>query len=82
MVRGGSWNNNQDNARAAVRNNNNPNNRNNNRGFRVVASAHVRLRLLRRPVAYGRWAVRAAPHHRVTASNRASRLRFAGCGEG
>jgi len=38
VVRGGSWNNNQDNARAAYRNNNNPNNRNNNIGFRVCAS--------------------------------------------
>ncbi|QQS49624.1 MAG: SUMF1/EgtB/PvdO family nonheme iron enzyme [Acidobacteriota bacterium] len=37
-LRGGSWNNNQDNARAVYRNNNNPNNRNNNIGFRVVLS--------------------------------------------
>ncbi|NDD65557.1 MAG: hypothetical protein EBZ36_16515 [Acidobacteria bacterium] len=36
LVRGGSWNNNQDNARAAYRNNNHPANRNNNNGFRVV----------------------------------------------
>ena len=36
VLRGGSWNNNQDNARAAYRNNNNPNNRNNNNGFRLV----------------------------------------------
>jgi hypothetical protein len=36
-VRGGSWNNNQNNARAAYRNNNHPANRNNNNGFRVVA---------------------------------------------
>jgi formylglycine-generating enzyme required for sulfatase activity len=35
-LRGGAWNNNQDNARAVYRNNNNPNNRNNNTGFRVV----------------------------------------------
>ena len=35
VVRGGSWNNNQNNARAAYRNRNNPNNRNNNIGFRV-----------------------------------------------
>jgi hypothetical protein len=35
-LRGGSWNNNQDNARAAYRNNNHPNNRNNNNGFRVA----------------------------------------------
>lgn len=36
MVRGGSWNNNQNNARAAYRNNNHPDNRNDNNGFRVV----------------------------------------------
>jgi hypothetical protein len=36
VLRGGSWNNNQDNARSAIRNRNNPNNRNNNNGFRVV----------------------------------------------
>ena len=36
MLRGGSWINNQNNARAAYRNDNNPDNRNNNIGFRVV----------------------------------------------
>ena len=36
VVCGGSWNNNQDHARAAYRNNNDPGNRNNNLGFRVV----------------------------------------------
>jgi hypothetical protein len=35
-LRGGSWNNNQNNARAADRNNNHPDNRNDNNGFRVV----------------------------------------------
>ena len=35
MLRGGSFNNNQNNARAAYRNMNNPNNRNRNNGFRV-----------------------------------------------
>ena len=47
-MRGGSWNNNQDNARCAVRNRNQPDNRNNNNGFRVVllCSAHVPLALL------------------------------------
>jgi hypothetical protein len=35
-LRGGSWNNNEDNARVAIRNNNHPNNRNNNIGFRVA----------------------------------------------
>ncbi len=37
MLRGGSWNNNQDNARCDSRNDNNPNNSNNNNGFRVVS---------------------------------------------
>jgi hypothetical protein len=36
VLRGGSWNNNQDNVRSASRNNNHPANRNNNNGFRVV----------------------------------------------
>jgi formylglycine-generating enzyme required for sulfatase activity len=36
-LRGGSWNNNENNARVSIRNNNHPNNRNNNIGFRVVA---------------------------------------------
>jgi hypothetical protein len=35
-LRGGSWNNNDQNTRAAYRNNNNPYNRNNNIGFRVA----------------------------------------------
>jgi len=38
-LRGGAFNNNEDNARCAYRNRNNPNNRNNNIGFRVVVSA-------------------------------------------
>ena len=39
MLRGGSWNNNPENARAANRNrNNNPDNRNNNIGFRLLRS--------------------------------------------
>jgi formylglycine-generating enzyme required for sulfatase activity len=42
VLRGGSWNNNQDNARCSFRNRNNPNNRNNNNGFRVVVS-HIFL---------------------------------------
>ena len=47
-MRGGSWNNNQDNARAAYRNNNTPDNRNNNLGFRVVCSSHIVHPLQRR----------------------------------
>ena len=44
VLRGGAWNNNQDNARAAYRNNNNPNNRNNNIGFRVCRRCpHISL---------------------------------------
>jgi len=35
-LRGGSWNNNIDNARVSNRNNNHPNNQWNNNGFRVV----------------------------------------------
>lgn len=38
VQRGGSWNNNQRNARCAYRNRNHPNNRNNNNGFRVALS--------------------------------------------
>jgi hypothetical protein len=38
VMRGGSWNNNQDNARCANRNRNHPHNRNNNIGFRVAES--------------------------------------------
>ena len=41
VLRGGAWNNNQDNARSAFRNRNNPNNRNNNVGFRVLCSSHI-----------------------------------------
>jgi len=37
--RGGSWNNNANNARVSNRNNNNPNNRNNNIGFRIACSS-------------------------------------------
>ena len=38
VVRGGAFNNNQNNARCAYRNNNHPDNRNDNIGFRVVVS--------------------------------------------
>jgi formylglycine-generating enzyme required for sulfatase activity len=41
VLRGGSWNNNQNNARAVYRNNNNPNERNNNNGFRLVCSSPI-----------------------------------------
>ena len=39
VVRGGSWNNHQDNARVAARNRNNPNNSNNNNGVRLASHA-------------------------------------------
>ena len=39
VLRGGSWNNNQDNARCAYRNNNHPQNRNNNIGFRCAKTS-------------------------------------------
>ena len=45
VLRGGSWNNSQDNARSEYRNNNQPHNRNNNSGFRVVVSSHIQPRL-------------------------------------
>jgi hypothetical protein len=38
VLRGGSWNNNPDNARAANRNRNNTGNRNNNVGFRLAST--------------------------------------------
>ena len=41
VVRGGSWNNNPDNARSADRNDNEPDNRNDNIGFRVLCSSHI-----------------------------------------
>jgi hypothetical protein len=42
VLRGGSWNNKDNNARGAYRNNNNPDNWNNNIGFRVVVSSSSR----------------------------------------
>jgi hypothetical protein len=36
-LRGGTWNNNDNNVRCANRNDNNPDNRNNNVGFRLVS---------------------------------------------
>ena len=41
VLRGGSWDNDQDNARAAYRNDNHPHNRNDNNGFRVVRCSHI-----------------------------------------
>ena len=41
FVRGGAFNNNQNNARCAYRNRNQPDNRNNNIGFRVCVSTDL-----------------------------------------
>ena len=41
VLRGGSWNNNRDNARCAYRNHNDPGNRNNNLGLRLVCVSHI-----------------------------------------
>ena len=38
VLRGGSWNNNRNNARCSYRNRNEPDNFNNNNGFRLVCS--------------------------------------------
>ncbi len=80
VLRGGSWNNNQDNARSANRNTNNPNNRNNNVGFRVVCASHIFLALP------WRGAIRRRAGDRdlmriAAASGIARRPRFAGRGE-
>jgi hypothetical protein len=48
VLRGGSWNNNRNNARCAYRNRNNPDNWNNNVGMRLVV-AHVLLALPEMP---------------------------------
>ncbi|MEM1126204.1 MAG: SUMF1/EgtB/PvdO family nonheme iron enzyme [Bacteroidota bacterium] len=42
VLRGGSFNNNDNNVRCAARNHNNPNKRNNNIGFRIVLRTPVR----------------------------------------
>ena len=46
MLRGGSWNNNDNNCRVANRNNNKPNNRNNNNGFRILNTNQARVLFL------------------------------------
>jgi len=81
VVRGGSWNNNQDNARASNRNNNHPNNRNNNIGFRLCCESHIGLLLLRlRGLVLARRVTALATV--AVASGNACRPRFAGRGEG
>ena len=44
VLRGGSWNNNPQNTRAANRNRNNTANRNNNNGFRLARTPAARTR--------------------------------------
>jgi hypothetical protein len=53
VVRGGSFNNNQDNLRCAFRNRNNPDNRNNNRGFRLVCGSSIMIMIQLMPAVYG-----------------------------
>jgi len=48
VLRGGSFNNNRDNARCAYRNRNDPDNDWNNNGFRIVVVSHVSLKGRRR----------------------------------
>lgn len=42
-MRGGSWNNNDNNTRSSNRNRNNPTNSNNNVGFRLLKTFHARV---------------------------------------
>lgn len=46
VLRGGYWNNNDNNCRSANRNNNNPDNRNNNNGFRILRTPARRNRMM------------------------------------
>ncbi|MEM9007981.1 MAG: SUMF1/EgtB/PvdO family nonheme iron enzyme [Cyanobacteria bacterium P01_F01_bin.86] len=55
MLRGGSWNNNPRNCRAANRNRNARDNRNNNIGFRVVCASSCTLLSQQWLVRTGRW---------------------------
>ena len=62
MLRGGSWNNESDNCRAANRNNNNPENRNDNNGFRLLrptsrlfVAAHMCVRRVVLDNRYNHW---------------------------
>jgi formylglycine-generating enzyme required for sulfatase activity len=45
VLRGGSWNNNANNCRAANRNRNEPGNRNNNIGLRLASTTSARIGL-------------------------------------
>jgi len=59
VLRGGSFNNNRNNARCAYRNRNNPNNRNTNSGFRVVVVSHDFLSVPEMPPGKPHWAAEA-----------------------
>jgi hypothetical protein len=78
VVRGGSWNNNQDNARAAYRNRNHPSNRNNNIGFRVVGVSAMFFRPSYGGHTFGVAATRMAWQRDLAGSKMASRLRLRG----
>lgn len=73
MLRGGGWNNNQRNVRAANRNNNTPDNRNNNVGFRCVAQPGVFLEGQVRRV-HGRGASAEREERRLRTCSRLSLL--------
>jgi len=55
VLRGGSWNNNDNNVRVANRNRNTPDNRNNNVGVRLVVGAPQLSPLLARNVVRSPW---------------------------
>ncbi|MES9902608.1 MAG: SUMF1/EgtB/PvdO family nonheme iron enzyme [Sedimenticola sp.] len=79
VVRGGSWINNSDNARASIRNNNNePDNRNNNLGFRLSCLSHIDPVLLWRWVRSTRVVISLEA---LTTSGTVCRSRFADRGE-
>ncbi len=86
VVRGGSWNDNQDNARAAYRNHNDPNNRNNAVGVRCVRVAHIFAPLQRRRLTNVYFSSLVASLPTVVGTGSASgigrRLRFPARGEG
>ena len=62
VLRGGSWNNNPRNCRAANRNDNAPDNRNNNIGFRVCRGAHIVIIPAKRQGAFWRSSEIPADH--------------------
>ncbi len=62
VLRGGAWNNNPMNCRAANRNHNAPDNRNNNIGFRVCRGAHIVIIPVRRQGPFWRLPELSADH--------------------